>query len=174
MQTERLLLRQFHDGDIENVFRGLSHPDVIRYYGVSFATLEATREQMQWFRDLESQGTGLWWALEDKQTGHFYGAAGLYLINPTHRKAETGFWLLPDYWGRGIVPEAMQPIMAYGFDKLQLHRIEAFVETGNANSGRVLRKLGFDYEGCMRDCEIKNGRFISLEIYGLLREAAAR
>lgn len=50
IKTERLLLRQFVASDIENVFKGLSHPDIIKYYGVSFDTLEATKEQMAFFR----------------------------------------------------------------------------------------------------------------------------
>ena len=46
LKTERLLLRQFADTDLENVFKGLSHPKVIKYYGVNYQTLEATKEQM--------------------------------------------------------------------------------------------------------------------------------
>ena len=45
LKTERLLLRQFVDTELENVFKGLSHPEIIRYYGVSYKTLEATKEQ---------------------------------------------------------------------------------------------------------------------------------
>lgn len=172
LQTERLLLRQFQESDIDNVFRGLSHPDVIRYYGISFETLEDTQEQMQWFRGLEDAGTGIWWALTDRANGTFYGAAGLYQISTEHRKGEAGFWLLPEYWGQGLVVEAMRPILDYGFRQRQLHRIEAFVEKGNDGSGRVLQKLGFAHEGRMIDCEIKHDRFISLDIYALIRPTA--
>lgn len=55
IKTERLLLRQFADSDLENVFKGLSHPEVIKYYGVSFQTLEATKEQMLFFADLKKK-----------------------------------------------------------------------------------------------------------------------
>ena len=51
----RLLLRQFADSDLENVYKGLSHPDVIRYYGVSYDSLEATKAQMKFFADLEKE-----------------------------------------------------------------------------------------------------------------------
>ena len=53
LESERVLLRQFVDSDLENVFKGLSHPDIIKYYGISFNSLEATKEQMTWFGDLE-------------------------------------------------------------------------------------------------------------------------
>ena len=49
LKTENLLLRQFQQSDIENVFLGLSHPDIIKYYGVSYDTIEATQEQMTFF-----------------------------------------------------------------------------------------------------------------------------
>ncbi len=53
LKSERVILRQFKDTDLENVFIGLSHPEIIKYYGISFDTLEATKEQMTWFADLE-------------------------------------------------------------------------------------------------------------------------
>jgi ribosomal-protein-alanine N-acetyltransferase len=53
IKTERLLLRPFVESDIENVFKGLSHPDIIKYYGVSYQTLEAIKGQMKFFADLE-------------------------------------------------------------------------------------------------------------------------
>ena len=62
-RTEKLLLRQFDENDIENVFKGLSHTDVIKHYGISFDSLEATKEQMTWFADLEKDGTGMWFAV---------------------------------------------------------------------------------------------------------------
>ena len=63
IKTKRLLLRPFHDGDLENVFKGLSHPDIIPYYGVRYDSLDATKAQMEFFSDLEKNGTGMWWAI---------------------------------------------------------------------------------------------------------------
>ena len=168
--TERLLLRRIVASDLDNVFKGLSHPEVIKYYGISFKDREATKEQMKWYAGLEEKGTGIWWAVCLLNNNEFAGAAGLYYINNQHRKAETGFWLLQEYWGKGYINEAMQEICRYGFEKLNLHRIEAFVETENDNSKKVMEKLTFQREGTMKDCEIKNGRFISLDIYARLNK----
>lgn len=165
IRTERLLLRQFDESDLENVFKGLSHPDVIKHYGVSFASLEATREQMTWFADLLKNGMGVWFAVCSADNGTFYGAGGLNGISLVHRKAEVGFWLLPEFWGQGIMKEAMPLICDFGFGKLGLHRIEGFVETENVNCKRAMAKLDFQHEGTMKDCEVKNGKFISLDIY---------
>lgn len=168
IKTDRLLLRTFEDSDIENVFKGLSHPDVIPYYGVNYDTLEATKEQMKFFADLEKNETGIWWAVCSIDNKIFYGAGGLNSLSKKHKKAEIGFWLLPDFWGQGIMREAMPLICKYGFDKLGLHRIEGLVETDNVNCKRAMAKLDFRHEGTMIDCEIKNGKFISLDIFARL------
>ena len=173
IKTEKLLLRQFVDDDLEKVFHGLSHPDVIKYYGVCFDTLEATKIQMKFFADLEKNETGIWWAVFSADNHVFYGAVGLSNLLKEHRKAEIGFWLLPEYWGKSIMAEAVPLICNYGFDELGLHRIEAFVETENKNSKKALAKFGFRLEGTMIDCEIKNGKFISLDIYAKLNDNKA-
>ena len=74
--TNRFLLRQFSKNDLENVYRGLSHPEVIKYYGVSYDSLEATKEQITWFSQLEIEGTGIWWAIESLEDKEFCGAIG--------------------------------------------------------------------------------------------------
>lgn len=167
METKRFVLRQFTEDDLDNVFKGLSNPLVIRYYGISFSSKEATREQMEWFANLEKNKTGIWWAILAKDTDEFVGAGGLYEIAKSNIKAEIGFWLLPEFWRKGIMREVMPVICDYGFDQLNLHRIEGFVETGNQNCKNGLEKLNFNYEGTMVDCEIKNDQFISLDIYSL-------
>jgi [ribosomal protein S5]-alanine N-acetyltransferase len=169
LRTERLLLRQFEDTDIENVFKGLSHPGIIKYYGVSYHSLEATKEQMAWFASLEKEGAGIWWAVCSPDDTIFYGAGGLNSLSKEHKKAEIGFWLMPEFWGQGIMSEAMPLICSFGFEKLDLHRIEGLVETENSNCKRALAKLGFDHEGTMKDCEVKNGKFISLDMYAVLK-----
>lgn len=169
IKTERLLLRQFIDNDLENVFKGLSHPEIIKYYGVSFQTLEATKEQMTFFADLEKKETGIWWAVCSADNKTFYGAGGLSSLNKEHKKAEIGFWLISEFWGNGIMKEAMPLICDYGFDNLELHRIEGFVESENKNCKNAMAKLDFQHEGTMKECEIKNGKFISLDIYAKVK-----
>ena len=168
--TERFLMRQFTDDDLENVFRGLSHPEVIKYYGISFNTPEATKEQMEWFRELEKSGTGIWWAICSKDNQTFFGAGGLNGWDKIHRKAEIGFWLLPEHRGKGIMKEVLPVICNYGFNSLHLHRIEGFVESENSRCKKSLASLNFAYEGTMKDCEIKNGKFISVDIYAAISD----
>lgn len=170
IKTERVLLRQFVDSDLENVFKGLSHPEIVKYYGVNYDTLDSTKEQMNFFSDLERNGTGIWWAICSLDNSIFYGAGGLNNLIKEHKKAEIGFWLLCDYWGKGLMKEVMPLICNYGFDVLDLHRIEGIVESENTNCKRAMSKLNFNYEGTMKECEIKNGKFISLDIYASINQ----
>ena len=171
IKTERLLLRQFIASDLENVYKGLSDPEIIKYYGVNYKTLEDTKAQMQFFVDLEKEGTGIWWAVCSLDNKTFYGAGGLNSLNKVHKKAEIGFWLLTEFWGQDIMTEVMPIICNYGFDNLELHRIEGLVETDNLNCKNAMKKLDFKLEGTMKDCEVKNGKFISLEIYAKFKNS---
>lgn len=164
IKTNRILLREIVDSDLENIFNGLSNPQVVKHYGVSFQSLEATKEQMAWF----SQSQQNWWAICSSDNQKFYGAAGLNDISLEHKKAEIGMWLLPTYWGQGIMSEVIPLICNYAFKNLGLHRIEGFVDSGNNNCKRAMSKLQFNYEGTMRDCEIKNGAFVSVDIYAMI------
>lgn len=168
-RTERLLLRQFQPTDIGHVYKGLSHEEVIKYYGVSYKTLEETKEQMDWYANLEKEGIGIWWAITSAEDETFFGATGFNNLNREHRKAEIGFWLLPEFQKKGIIREAAPVVLDHVFHKLNLHRIEAYVESENKNSARALQKLNFEHEGRLRDCELKNGNFISLDIFARLK-----
>ncbi|WP_318543297.1 GNAT family N-acetyltransferase [Marixanthotalea marina] len=170
LTTDRFVLRQFNRKDLENVYKGLSHPDVIKYYGISFETLEATKEQITWFRNLEINETGIWWAICNKEDLTFIGAGGFNDLEKENRKAEIGFWLLPENWGKGIMKEVMPVICDFGFKILGLHRIEGFVDSENKNCKNGLRKLNFELEGTMKDCEVKNGKYVSLDIYSMINK----
>ncbi|WP_230383620.1 GNAT family N-acetyltransferase [Pedobacter endophyticus] len=162
------MLRKIEENDLEDIYRGLSNPEVIKYYGIHYDSLPETLKQLQWFKALEENKTGIWWAICDKNDGHFIGAIGFNNLSNQHKKIEIGFWLLPKFWGKGLIHEAAEVICNYAFDDLGINRIEAFVESENNNSKKALAKLLFEYEGTMKSCEIKNGKFISLAIYAKL------
>jgi ribosomal-protein-alanine N-acetyltransferase len=162
-------LRKIIPADQPVIFQGLSDPSVIKYYDVSYASLEATADQMKFYDDLLKDGAGIWWAICFKeQTADMIGACGFNYLNRQHKKMEIGYWLLPPYFGKGIMTEAVTAIINYAFATMDIHRIEAVVETGNDNSTKLLKKLNFTYEGALIDSEIKNGAFISLQYWALL------
>jgi ribosomal-protein-alanine N-acetyltransferase len=72
---------------------------------------------------------------------------------------------MPDFWAKGIMKETIPLICNYGFQEWGLHRIEAVIESENTASKKTVAASGFEYEGTMKECEFKNGNFISLDFY---------
>ena len=170
LTTDRLLLRQPERKDLDAVFKGLSNKEVIRYYGIAYRSKEEAKAQMEWYEYVWENEEGLYWVIADKDKGNFLGTAGLYHWMHPNRKAELGFWLLPEAWGKGFMAEALRPVLKYGIDTMELYRIEALVEQGNSRAVKTLSQLGFLHEGTLRECELKEeaDKFISLEMHGLL------
>lgn len=168
LTLNRLVLRDFVAADLPHVYGGLSHPEVIKHYGISYDSLAATETQMQWFQDIVAEQSGHWLAIETADTRTFMGAIGVSDRDLNHRCAELGYWLLPEYWGQGYMSEALQGFLGFAFGDLNLHNVHAVVELPNQASRRVLLSAGFMLEGVMRECEWKNGEFLSLCRYSLL------
>jgi [ribosomal protein S5]-alanine N-acetyltransferase len=100
-------------------------------------------------------------------SGTLIGAASLSRDGLFNR-AELGYWIGVAYWNRGYCTEAAKIIVEYGFRALSYHKISARHFVGNRSSGRVLEKVGMVREGVLQDEVIKDGRFIAVELYGLL------
>lgn len=170
LTTSSYYLRAIEAADIAHIHRGLSDPAVTQYYDVHFATLAATQEQMEWYDQLQTEGTGIWWGIYGLEDHQFRGAGGFNGLEKEHQKAEVGLWLLQEFWGQGILKEVMPKIFEYGFETLNLHRIEGQVLSDNHKCRRALEKVNFTYEGTMRECEVKNGQLVSIAVYSILKE----
>ena len=170
MKTQRLLLNVVKQNDIKHIYEGLSHPKVIKYYGVSYRTMEETQEQMVWYKDLLTSQKGIWWSIREQESDNFVGAGGFNDWSKDHNKAEVGFWLLPDFWGKGYMQEAMKEILSHGFHQMNLNRIEGFVESENNNCKKAIEKLGFNLEGTMKEVENRGDQYIDVDIYSMLKD----
>lgn len=165
LQSERLLLRQINSSDIDNIFKGLSTPIVTDYYGLSYETLEETQEQMDRYAYLEKSGTGNWWAVCFAANEAFIGAIGFTKFSPENRSGELAYWLLPEYWGVGLMSEALEMVCQHGFNKFGLRVIQARIESENERSKKLLLQSGFQYENTLKDCEFKDGVYISYDLF---------
>lgn len=170
LATERFLLTQVQPGDQAFLFQGLSDPVAMPHNGVYFSTFEETRIQLEWYERNYNTGTGISWKIVSKSTGDKIGVVSVYYYKPEHKKAEVGYWILPEFWNQGIISEVLQTVIKYWQEEKKLHRLEAMVEEENTGSIRVLEKAGFLHEGTMRDYEIKFGNYINLRMYSLLSD----
>jgi [ribosomal protein S5]-alanine N-acetyltransferase len=168
LNTSRFLLKQILPEDQAFIFKGLSNPQVIPFYGVQYKTLEGTKAQMEFYDRLWREKTGIWWKIIHRQTNESIGACGINSYQSDHEKAELGYWLMPEYWGKGVMKEVLPVMIQYVFRQWKLHRLEAVIEEGNESSVKLAERLGFKREGLMRESEIKNGKRINLMLYSLL------
>ncbi len=98
------------------------------------------------------------------------GSIGIFRQGNIHRQtAELGYYIAEEYWGKGIMTEAVKQICEYVFAKSDIIRIYAEPFAYNIASCRVLEKVGFQYEGTLRSNAVKNGRVIDMEMYSLLK-----
>lgn len=98
------------------------------------------------------------------------GSIGIFRQGNIHRQtAELGYYIAEEYWGKGIMTEAVKQICEYVFANSDIIRIYAEPFAYNIASCRVLEKVGFQYEGTLRSNAVKNGRVIDMEMYSLLK-----
>lgn len=165
LQTERLTLRRLEASDIYKVHEALSNKEITRYYAVHFDTLEDTEEQMDWFESIWREHSGMWWAICLQGQRQLVGACGYNHYKSELNQTEIGYWLLPEYQGKGYASEALKVMLDFGRQALQLQRIEAWVERGNRQSERLLKQHAFKKEKTLRNFEEKNGKLIDIHVY---------
>lgn len=85
-------------------------------------------------------------------------------------RGDMGLWIGVPYHGKGYGPAAIQKILQYGFEKLQMQKVEAKIFVGNTASRKAFEKCGFQLEGTIRRCEMKRGEYIDEWLFGILRE----
>lgn len=170
MTTQReIRLDPVTDTDLPHIYRGLSDPRVVAYYGVSYDSLTACQEQMEWYAELTRTERGAWHLIRSKHAGEPLGAIGYNDADPTHKRAELGYWLYPEHWGKGVMSTALGLWLPMTYRTTDLHRLLAVVEEPNHPSARLLERAGFHYEGTARECECTGDGFISLRHYAILR-----
>ena len=170
IKTKRCLLRQVVSEDKPDILRGLSNPAVTEFMPIHYTSIEDVDNQMEFYDNHWQFQTGIFWAIEWVETNALTGVIGLYDINTFHNSAEWGFWLLPEWRGKGIIGEAGPLVLDYGFKTLNLNRIKGEVETHNTASIEIMRKFKFTHEGTLRQCEMnRHGQYIDLMIFSRLR-----
>jgi len=113
------------------------------------------------------RGAGVTYAITLRPDGALVGAIGL-TVNQAHACGELGYWIAVPCWNRGYCTEAARAVVAFGFDTLRLHRIQAHHLTRNPPSGRVMQKIGMQREGVHREAIRKRDRFEDIAVYGIL------
>lgn len=169
LETSRLLLRKLRPGDAEDMFEYASDPEVARdVTWEAHASVESSRAFIDFVVRKYAEKKVSEWGVVLREGGKLIGTCGFVYWRPDHGRAEIGYALSRKYWGRGLMTEAVAAVMAFAFDKMKVHRLEARCIDSNAGSEKVMIKSGMKYEGTMRDCVFEKGRFKTLKMYSIL------
>lgn len=154
LETERFVLRRLHPSDADSLFAILTNEEVTRFYDDEpFTEISQARDQ------IEAWGSGfddrrcIRWGIVRREDDIVLGTCGYYGFHSWHRRGSIGFELARPYWRQGIMTEALDAIIGFGFREVRLNRIQAVVMPGNEGSVKLLEKLGFQREGVLRQYE---------------------
>ena len=155
----QISFRQIQNEDIAFVFRGLSDPEVHRFYGIKLFTIEDAIRQMHWYSTLHTTKTGHWSLI--LVNGKPVGALGLHDLHMRAGEGELGIWLIPAYWYRGIAKVSLQLAIKMWQQQLNIQSIIADVEEQNTACIYLLESLGFETEGYNHNIEQTDEGYIS-------------
>lgn len=166
---QRVSLREYELSDAAAVLEWAGDPRVTRYLtwgwgdaaGAESLVRQAASSAAQQPRDVFEV------AVVENESGRVVGGVRLSVRDWMHRRADIGYVLRQDRWGRGYATEATALLMRFGFD-FGMHRIEAMCHPQNQGSVRVMEKVGMRYEGRMRDVHRVSGDWWDALLYAKL------
>jgi RimJ/RimL family protein N-acetyltransferase len=171
IKTERLILRPYTSGDLDDLFDIHSRSEVTRYLYWEPRDRRAVREVLQRkirASELGVEGEALQLAVELPETGKVIGDVVLIWASRAHRQGEVGYIFHPDHGGHGYATEATRVMLRLGFDEFGLHRIAGRIDGRNTASARVLERLGMRREAHFLQNEMVKGVWTDEIVYAML------
>ena len=171
LDTRDLRLRPSNPIDAAGMFAMLSDTESMKYWSDKpIEDLNAAVEVLN--KDLESdaQGNSMCWAITFNGQDKMIGKCILFKFDIANQRAEIGYILNRQYWRQGLMCQALEAVIDFAFNTLELHRIEADVDTENAGSIGILEKLGFRREGLFRERWFVYDEWQDSVMLGLLKQ----
>lgn len=169
LSTERLQLRQVNEPDVNEIFFLRSDKRVLQYLDRTPAkSNEDALTFIKKINELENNNDGINWGITLQGGEKLIGTICYWNITKEHHRAEVGYVLHPDQQGKGIMQEAMDSVIDYGFNIMKLHSIEANVNPNNTASIKLLERNKFTREGYFKENYFYNDKFLDSAIYSLL------
>lgn len=144
LESARLVLRQWRDGDLPEFARMCADPQVMRYFPANLSHLESAALIGRIRGHFAEYGFGLW-ALQRKDSGEFIGLTGLQNVSfeaDFTPAVEIGWRLAREHWGLGYASEAAWTVLGCGFEHLDMDEIVAFAAVNNLPSQKVMQAIG--------------------------------
>ncbi|MDI1324195.1 MAG: GNAT family protein [Algoriphagus sp.] len=169
LKTERLDLIQIRQSHLDDFFNLFKDERVAKFYNIiPFNEKKEAQLYLDLFEFRFKRKTGIRWGIALKGEESIIGTIGFNNFQKNH-SGNLGFDLQFEYWNKGLISEALKEIIKYGFQQLEINRMEADVQLGNIGSEKVLEKLGFRKEGILRDWMYWNGNHYDMTMFSLLK-----
>jgi ribosomal-protein-alanine N-acetyltransferase len=172
IETQRLVLREIIHSDAPDLFAVHGDPDSMKWFGGDPIADEAAAVKLidifAGWRNMPNPGTR--WGIQIKGQTNLLGTCGLFAWNRGWRKCTVGYELNPRARGYGYMHEALRACLSWGFENMQLNRVEAQVHPDNIASLRSVERLGFTREGLLLQLGFWGGQFHDMYQYSLLRQ----
>lgn len=171
LEGDGLRLRELAETDDAALFEQFSDDEVTRYYDLeTFSDIEEARQLLAVWRNRRGAGIGLRWAIcREDAPDRLLGTCGYNLWLQRSARAVLGFDLARAHWRQGIMSRALRLVLDFGFQQMQVNRVEAVVFRDNDASSGLLTQAGFTREGVLREYEYLHGRFEDMIMFSLLR-----
>jgi ribosomal-protein-alanine N-acetyltransferase len=168
IESTHFYLDPISPGILRKLFAEKSKEELLNYFALEESTFDVYENMIQ--KGMETHRYSLFFfLLKDKETHKTIGDCGFHTWNPTHRRAEIFYTLRNDqYKQKGLMSEALAHVLRYGFEEMNLHRIEAKVGRNNIPSQKLLHKFGFMYEGTCREDYVVDGVSVDSDSFALL------
>lgn len=171
LTTERLYLRQLRKEDAPELFGMRSDPRAVQFLERDpEVSIDQTLALLDVIEKLFRDNEGMAWAITLKGgDDKLIGLINFWNITKENHRAEIGYMLLPEYWNKGIMNEALEAAIDAGFRHFHFHSLEANVNPENTASVRILEKQGFVREGYFRENCYFKGKFYDSAVYSKLQ-----
>lgn len=169
--TDRLILKEITPADAPALFAMRSNPIIMQYIDRPIPqSVDDILVLIEKMKKMKENGEGISWGIFTKENPEQkIGNIGFFRIMHEHYRAEVGYMLALEEHQKGIMFEAIQKVIEYGFSSMNLHSIEANINPENTASRKLLEKAGFVREAYFRENYFFNGRFLDSEIYSLVK-----
>ena len=170
IKTNRLLLRQFCFDDNESMRSNWASDNEIQklYSCPAYKTKEEADEFLKKTIEKYSSTKYYRWAITPiDDTQNCIGQIAYFLVNEENHWGEIEYCIGSEFQNKGFVTEAVSAILDFGFEKMNLHKVQVCHKEGNIPSKRVIEKNGFHYEGTLRDFFYMDGKYVDRLYYSL-------
>ncbi len=170
LTTERLVLRKLEVSDAQAMFDTYANDARVTKFlsWKPHGDVQSTKALLELWEQEYRCPSYYHWGITIG--GQLIGSISTISISEKNENCEVGYCIAYDYWGKGIVAEALREVMRFLFAEVGMHRVMAKHDTKNPGSGRVMQKCGMTYEGTMKEhYKRHDGTFGDSKIYAILR-----